>query len=49
MNRKLIGIKAGIFLLTAIGILLSIVFAQPESFRGTLYTYAILGVRTKKI
>lgn len=37
MDRKLIGIGAGILFLIAIGILFSIVFAKPESFRGTLY------------
>jgi protein SCO1 len=38
MDRKLISIGAGILLLIAIGILFSILFAQPPSFRGTLYS-----------
>ena len=38
MNRKLSGIGAGILLLIGIGILFSVLFAKPESFRGTLYT-----------
>lgn len=37
MDRKLISIGGGVLLLIIIGILLSILFAKPPSFRGTLY------------
>ena len=38
MDRKLIWIGGGILLLIVFGIAFSILFAQPPSFRGTLYT-----------
>lgn len=37
MDRKLISIGGGILLLLIIGVLFSILFAKPPSFRGTLY------------
>jgi protein SCO1/2 len=37
MDRKLFGIGVAILLLIAVGILFSILFSQPPSFRGTLY------------
>lgn len=37
MNRKLISIGGAILLLIIVGVLFSILFAKPESFRGTLY------------
>lgn len=37
MDRKLLSVGAGILLFVAVGILLSVVFAKPPSFRGTLY------------
>lgn len=37
MDRKLISIGGGILLLIIVGILLSMLFAKPPSFRGTLY------------
>ena len=38
MDKKLIWIGGGILLLIVFGIAFSILFAQPPSFRGTLYT-----------